>query len=349
MRIDWDKYNFDRRLTELQYEHDNLSSGALHRAIAEQLNTEFSATYGVHFTEDSVRNRLKRITFDQLGDAPVTVIMPYYEEYKDIIEGYTLPPTKMVNGMEFSEYIETMRVGHRKTLVMSDLHIPFQNDDYIQHAVESNLTADLVVLNGDLMDAYALSTFVKSIDVPIYSEIDGIVRVFKWLSELFPNAFIVITEGNHEGRVARRLLPMMPAGLAFLANDDIMSLLARPFPNIVATGDWFFQVADAIYAHADSASGVAAKPALDVLNWFIAHQEQEGLEPFTLTLQAHTHRVAVVYQGKYKAMETGCLCAPMSYARTTKHRFPQQQGYVVVQQEQGKTDFTRSREFVFSR
>ncbi len=343
----WENYNFDRRLIELQHEYDYLSGGALHQAIAAQLNDEYATSYGIRFTEDSVRNRLKRITFDQLADRPVTVIMPYYQKYQDLIEGDGLP--KLVNGYTFESYLQSMQLGHKKTLVLSDLHIPFINDQFVQEAVERNLTADLIVLNGDIFDAYSLSTFVKTQDIPIYAEIDGIVRFFEWITQLFPDKFIVSTVGNHETRVTRRISPMLPSGLEFLAKENLLTTLAKPFPNIVVTDDWYVQVGDAIYAHADSAAGVAAKPAVDVLNWFVSHYEEENLAPFRLTCHGHTHRTAVVYQGKYKAMESGCLCVPMSYARTTKHRHPSQQGYVVVQQFDGRADFQLSREYTLNR
>lgn len=349
-RLNWDALpELDRRLVELSHEHEGVDAAEMHRLIAAALTDEYADRVGRPFTEDQVRNRLKRVRFERLGQRPVQVLMPYYERHAAVIHGDEPAPEKVIEreGVRYTlpEYLEYMRAGERKTLVLSDLHIPLQNEAAIQAAIDRNLAAHLVVVNGDIADAYSLSTFAKTEDVPIYSEIDGIVRYFEYMSDTYPEAFVWITEGNHEDRYKKRILPMMPQGLEFLATPHILELLARPFPNIVVSGDWWVQVGDAIYAHADAASGVAGRPAVDVLDWFRNRAEELDLAPFRLVVQAHTHRIAVIYRGQYKAMESGCLCRPMGYARSTRYKNPLQLGYVVVWQRDGRSLLDRCREY----
>jgi hypothetical protein len=351
-RLNWENYpQLDRRLVELNHElGDYLSGTELHERIALTLTDEYGNALGREFSPDAIRNRLKRVRFAQLAEDPEMVLMPHFQEYREIILGTAPVPAKEVNGLAPGDYLASLLVGRRKHLVISDLHIPTQDEWAIQVAVERNLTADLVVINGDLMDSYALSTFIKKKDIPIYEELDGVVRFLKWIAGVFPNALIWIDQGNHEDRVYKRILPVLPAGLEFLARTDLLDMLARPFPNVLAASDWFVgSIGDAIYAHAEASSSIPGRAATTTGDWFLNHNRQLGIGRPRFVSQAHTHKVSVVYdEGQdMKVVESGCLCHSQDYARTTRSKKPQVQGYVTVIQNDGVTDLANSREHVF--
>lgn len=347
MKINWESYpELDKRLLELSYEHGRLSGATLHETIARTLTREFKAL-GKVFTVDSVRNRLGRVSYDALGTRPPVILMPNFQRYSDVIKGKQPAPAKQVRGMDYAVYIEQVVLqGITKTLVLSDLHIPTQQDEAIDFAVARNLTAKLVVVNGDILDLYSVSSFVKRDDVPIYEELDGGVRFFEWLSNKFKDAFIVLTRGNHENRVFNKVLPHLPDGLEFLAKLDVLEALARPFPNIISVNDWFVSVGDAVYAHSDATASIPGKPAQMTGEWFALHyQELDMPAPPRFVVQAHTHRVSAVYLPNMKCVESGCLCGVQEYSRTTKYRSPQGMGYVVTLQYDGVADLMNSREY----
>lgn len=345
-RLVWDDFPaLDRRLVELSAELADLTASEREAETARVMNEEYAHVVGSKFSPDKVRNRLKRIKFDQLGDRPVTVLMPNFDRFRDIIDGTVQAPPKVVNGRTLAQHQAWMRAGTHKTLCVSDLHIPLTDEAALQEAVNRNLTASLVVLNGDTLDCYAISTFAKTEEIPIHQELDMACRLFEWLSDTFPDAFVVCTIGNHEDRVTRRIKPAIPSGLEFLVNTNVLHLLARPFPNIVVLDDFFVQQADAIYAHAEATGDTGGGPAVRTAEWFAERRDELDLEPFRVVIQAHTHKCSVTHRSAWRAIESGAMCLPQPYARTTKVRHPHQNGYVVVVQKDGKMDPYLTREF----
>lgn len=347
-KIHWESYpQLDKRLLELSYELGrHLSGTTLHERIARTLTTE-NRSIGKVFTVDAVRNRLKRISYEGLGTHPPVVLMPNFQRHAPIIKGREDAPKKQVRGMDWPTYLDQVVLkGETKTLVLSDLHIPTQQDDAIDFAVVRNLTADLVILNGDILDLYSVSSFVKRSDVPLYEELDGAVRFFEWISRKFKDSFIILTRGNHETRLYTKVLPHLPDGLEYLANLDLLDSLTRPFANMLSMNDWFVSVGDAVYAHSDATASIPGKPAQMTGEWFVSHyQELDIPAPPRFVVQAHTHRVSAVYTHNMKCVESGCLCGPQEYSRTTKYRTPQGMGYVVALQYDGVTDLMNSREY----
>lgn len=350
MKITWENFpNLDNRLLEVAAEAGVHHSGpGYYDRIAAVLTNEFR-TIGKTFTGDMVRNRLKRVQYTALGSRPATVLMPHFQIHADIITGTQPAPDKLVQGRTWQEYIETVMLnGTRKTLVLSDLHIPTQHDKAIDFAVRRNLTADLIIINGDLLDLYSVSGFIKPRDIPIYEELDGAIRFLTWISDLFPNTFILLTRGNHEQRLYTKVVPHLPSGLQFVAKLDLLDTLARPFPNVMSVNDWFVAVGDAIYAHSDATSAIPGKPAQTTGEWFLTHMDELGLTTAPrFVVQGHTHRVSAVYTHNQKCVESGCLCNHQDYARTTRYKVPQGLGYVTALQYNGVTDLQNSREYAF--
>ena len=57
-----------------------------------------------------------------------------------------------------------------KILSLSDIHFPFQNQELIDEIIETHKDADILVLNGDLLDGYAASSFPKERNIPMHLE-----------------------------------------------------------------------------------------------------------------------------------------------------------------------------------
>lgn len=93
-------------------------------------------------------------------------------------------------------------------VVLSDLHCPESDPDAVALAADivRDLDPDLVVLNGDLLDVYALTSWPRSPARRSFAE--EVVRVredIARLAELAPNARWIWIYGNHELRFERYL------------------------------------------------------------------------------------------------------------------------------------------------
>ena len=92
----------------------------------------------------------------------------------------------------------------RKILILSDLHIPFQDDGAVRKAMEigKRFNPDTVVLNGDVVDFGAISKFVKSPkERDLKKELDMTNKFLKMVRQKFPLAKLIYKSGNHEERL----------------------------------------------------------------------------------------------------------------------------------------------------
>jgi hypothetical protein len=335
MRMIWEKYPLlDRRLVELEAE------GLHPRDIADSLNTEYSEELHRTFTEDQVRNRLKRVPREMLSRYSVTDIMPYFRKYEPIIRNQAPAPAKL----DWAECLAKLRTGRKKALVLQDLHIPFQDDEAIQWAVDLGRASDLVVVNGDYCDMYAISRFQKELNIPLEVEIDGMCRVNEFLARTFEPVPVVVVQSNHHWRVAKAM--MFPPTLEFLVETDLVEMLAKPFANILAMDDWWIQVNDTIFAHAETNSVTEGKPVVDTWQWFNNWRKYLELRDFTTLVEAHTHRIAVVHRLGGKMMEAGALCKAMPYTRRgVKYRYPGNTGFAQIVWDNGASRMNLCREY----
>lgn len=96
-----------------------------------------------------------------------------------------------------------------KFVVISDIHYPYQDDKAVKcvlHFIQNN-DIDTIILNGDILDFYDVSSFDKEPDRinSLQREINITARLFKKLRDIKPKARIVFIKGNHENRLERYL------------------------------------------------------------------------------------------------------------------------------------------------
>jgi len=335
MNIDW-TFDKSRRLTELVCDLERYSESQIAKIMTDEFEEEFS--------RDSVHNKILRLSVRSLLDKPIPDRMPYYTNYKDIIEGTEEEPEKIFELKSNQMYIEILK-ENLKILHLGDPHIPFQNDKQIQIAMNRNASADVVVTT-EIIDCYSISRFNKNLSVPFEVEIDNAVRYLEALSENFP--LVIITSGNHDKRIDKAFMKGVPPSLLWLVKGSILKLLAKPFPNVVVSETPVLQINDAIFAHAEFFSKVDLKAAMNVRGFLSEWKETLDLRDFRLVIESHTHMVGATYRsGNLKVMESGCLCKVPDYAVLGFYSKPQTNGYVVVVQKDGITDFNLTREFVF--
>ena len=108
-----------------------------------------------------------------------------------------------------AEAPEHLQLGSGKYLILSDIHIPFQDDAALACALEwgvqNNVTR--IILNGDLLDMYGASRYEKETGRPTISEELEMTRAFlAYLRDLFPDIPIYYKLGNHCERMRTYLL-----------------------------------------------------------------------------------------------------------------------------------------------
>ena len=125
------------------------------------------------------------------------------ESQAEIREDYELPPGRF--------------------LIMSDIHLPYHVKSAVEFAIEKGRrrNIDAVYLNGDVIDMYMISNFVKTGFKPDMMEEFNVARqFFGYLRERFPKQEIYYKLGNHEARWETYIWTKAPE-LAKLLNVEL--------------------------------------------------------------------------------------------------------------------------------
>jgi predicted phosphodiesterase len=109
---------------------------------------------------------------------------------------YKLPPSDETS---FEPYIFK---GHKRVLILSDIHVPYHNIDAITAAIKyaKKTKPDALLLNGDTIDCHRLSRFIKD---PKKRNFKLELDTFKALFDVFEKELkckIYFKIGNHEER-----------------------------------------------------------------------------------------------------------------------------------------------------
>lgn len=276
-----------------------------------------------------------------LSDKIVPDRLPYYNKYRSRIEG---AESIAKDTTLLSSIIEKKK---RTILGIADIHVPFTDETKLQKAVELNRSADLVVIAGDTMDQYSCSRWRKRKYVPLDIELDQTIRVLEYLSETFPA--VVVLPGNHDNRAIKKIQELVSPDLFFLFEEEgPLGLLTRAFPNVFYHPDWYYQIGDTVFTHAERSSSYEGRPAVLTAEFFLVKgwAKRMNMPEIRVVVQAHTHQVSSVYREDLKMMECGTLAKTMEYTLDSSAIMrPPLNGCVRIVQEDGKSDFIESREF----
>ncbi len=124
-------------------------------------------------------------------------------------------------------------------LILSDTHMPYHDKRTIMEAVgeAKRVGATGILLNGDILDCYQLSSHFKEPDKGRFKEEIEVGKAFlDWLRAQFPKARIVFKEGNHDERLRRYLAERAPA-LFGIDEVDLRNILGLANRGIEWVGD----------------------------------------------------------------------------------------------------------------
>lgn len=194
--------------------------------------------------------------------------------------------------------------GQYTVMIGSDIHFPFEDKKAVKIFLEvvSEYQPEFIVLMGDIIDVYELSSYSKN---PLRShnlkfEVDSTKEFFKTLRSAVPNSRILFMAGNHEARFSKYITSRAPelASLEILNTKYILEL--DKFNIEYVKGD--LKIGDMVFIHGSyvaSHAGGTAKKNLD--NMGISN------------ICGHIHRVGVVHkttwEKEYVAIENGTLAS----------------------------------------
>jgi len=119
-------------------------------------------------------------------------------------------------------------VGGKRILVLSDIHFPFHDKEALIIALEHGrkMDVDEILLNGDILDCYALSRFVTDPRLRDFGKELAQTKAFlHLLREQFPKATIRYRRGNHELRYENWMFVKAPEILGIKEVFEMKAIL----------------------------------------------------------------------------------------------------------------------------
>ena len=146
-------------------------------------------------------------------------------------------PYKLPEAEEFA--YEPYIIDAKKVLVMSDVHLPYHDVPAISAAIEfaQNEDIDAILLNGDTLDFYTLSRFIKDPKARSFAHELLIFQQFiEALGQAFPEAKVYIKLGNHDERYQHYL--WTKAGeLDGVQEFELKNIIKKRAPEAEVIGD----------------------------------------------------------------------------------------------------------------
>jgi predicted phosphodiesterase len=243
-----------------------------------------------------------------------------------------------------------------KILSLSDIHCPFHELDLIYKIIEEHKDADMCVLNGDIIDAYAVSSFSKDKHISLHTEYTQALELIKYVASIFDRVLLV--RGNHDERVQRYYAKTFDTENMMLARKDILLDLAKGtvfksdgsvvgtlnFKNVIYAPqgiEWIARVGKTVFMHPHSYSSghlATVSKCLEHLSNFM-HPDD-----FDCVVIGHTHKLGMVIEKNKLLIEQGCLTRVMDYQKVgALVNKPSTLGYAIISQDKnGNTIFNES-------
>lgn len=189
-----------------------------------------------------------------------------------------------------------------KFIVLSDIHFPYHDDKALKAVYKflEQHPADTIILNGDILDFYDVSSFDKDPDRinSLQGEINLAQKFFSKLRDLSFDSRIIFVKGNHEQRLERYLKK----------HPELYSLDVLKLPNLLGLNEINIEYKDKGFK-----LGSLKIIHGDMVRKFSAYTARGELEKHDSSgISSHTHRGGAYYYRtpeRYLAwFESFCLC-----------------------------------------
>lgn len=287
---------------------------------------------------EDARSRLRFIEGKRgVADRKYVSKSKYYMEKERAKNPYNLPESEEI------EYTPFVISGHKRVAVFSDIHVPYHNIDAITTALDfcKKEKPDALLLNGDTLDAFQLSRFVKD---PRKRHFAEELKTMKSLLEVFRKTLkckLYFKYGNHSERYEQFL---------FMKAKELVGIEEFELENIIkARINGIEIIKDKRIIH------------LNGLNVIHGHEYTQGifnpvnvarglfLRAKTSAMQSHSHQTSEHTErdmnGKVTTTwSTGCLCElSPAYAPLNKWNH----GFAIVDLD-GKNGFDVRNKRIFN-
>ena len=266
---------------------------------------------------------------------------------------------KVIDAIE--EDKEKVDEGETRILCISDMHIPFNRD--IKEFFKYKGKVDTLVLNGDIIDNYSMSSFTKMYRLSLVEElIQARELLIELIEEIKPKKVTVVT-GNHEIRLGKKiadkigsdLLDLMPRdALAFLFDtgfnyyDRIKKCKTVYTPideevdcEINYVGNFWTKEGKTIFVHPQAFRGTTLGTVGKAYDYFTAIGED-----FQSIIMAHTHKLGMYVMNDKYLYEQG-TCADLKHMDYQDLKLPkssQVNGYMyIIQDKEGNLIYDKTK------
>lgn len=241
----------------------------------------------------------------------------------------------------------------RQILVVSDLHIPFEDEESIRDALEAAKELEIreAVLNGDILEEYAVSSWKKNKLVPLLREY---IKASEWIEELAARFDrLHITKGNHELRLDSYFAREVDPVVSFLIDPDIIGRIVDGerydergkryqvprLKNVVyrrGADAWWTKIGKTIFCHPKrSSAGKPTNTSIKACEYF----KREGID-FDSIVVSHVHKCNKAHWQNIVCVETGSMCKTLPYTHGEGAFQPHETGYTIIEQDsKGRTNF----------
>lgn len=191
-----------------------------------------------------------------------------------------------------------------RILIISDIHIPFHDIKALNKALDygSKHKIDTLIINGDMLDMYSISRFMKDNRITsLQNELNIAKKILTHIRNKFKKAKIIYKAGNHEHRLQRYLYehPEM-LDLECLKLENLLNLSQLKIKYI--HNDQLIKLGKYIIAHGDEIKCSGVNPARTTL-----------LKNMHSIIFSHLHRTdnhtfKTIANDTLNAHAIGCLC-----------------------------------------
>jgi len=245
-----------------------------------------------------------------------------------------------------------------KVLVLSDLHCPYEHIGLLARAEREESDAGILVSPGDLGDYYSKSRFRKTRHVAFKDEARSVFLRLQWMATNWRDVRIML--GNHDSRPEKTIANMFDGNtdLLIMTEQNLLKYFASYFDNVQVVGTQLdetdinlthiYQMGDCIFTHGELSRAQKTSTLEYISRWLHRWGETLGLKPYSVIVQAHNHQDMKTSMGKEKWFMVPTASDPYSvgieYIYSSRMiGSPPAVGYMVMYQENGITDYNRTR------
>lgn len=241
-----------------------------------------------------------------------------------------------------------------KVVSISDMHIPWVNDNVISDMINKHSDAEVLVINGDFVDQFSVSRWPKNKGILLRHEYEIGIEYLKQFSKIFKK--VILTKGNHDDRLESYFANNLDPGVSFMVHPDMLERMSKgysfnkhgslekmyTFNNVHYSGGlsaWYAKVGNCIFVHPKGGSKIPMRTCVNAANYLLEKED------FDAIVCGHTHKMGqLIWKGKL-LIEQGCCCVPMDYEADAKMKYSQQAfGYAVIyMNNKGQVDFNKSK------